>query len=296
MTPTDELAAIFEQERPRLRAIASRILGSPTEAEDAVQEAWFRLDRANHAEIETLGAWLTVVVSRISLDQLRSRASRREESIDSASPLAVQSSGSVESDVLFEESVYEALAHALDQLSPLESIAFILHDLFQLPFEEVAVIVDRTPVATRKLASRARMKVAAPEAMPAAPIRANRAIIEAFLHAARSGDLEGLIGMLAPDAVLRADQATIQMGVAPELIGPAEVAGRFAGGAQTARLVWLDGLPAAAWVHQGEARVVFDFTISNGVIQQIWLRSDPAFMSATEIELDLPQKQRSAGG
>lgn len=296
MPPSQDLAETFELERPRLRAIATRILGSPTEAEDAVQEAWFRLARANHAEIETLGAWLTVVVSRISLDHVRSRSSRLEESIDSPSAWVVQGGGSVEAEFIFEESVYEALSHALDQLSPLESIAFILHDLFLLPFEEIATIVDRTPAAARKLASRARMKVSTPEELNVSEISKHRAVIEAFLRAARSGDLDGLIAMLAPDAVLHADQTTTQMGVAPELVGPAAVAGRFSGGAQTALPVWIEGIPAAAWVHQGEARVVFDFTIQDGIIQEIWLRSDPDFMTGIEIELDLPQKQRSAGG
>lgn len=297
MPPVENTAEAFELERPRLRAVATRILGSTSEADDAVQEAWFRLDRAGATEIANLGAWLTVVVSRIALDQVRMRTSRREETIDSPIAGSLRASASAESSMIFEESVYEALAHALDRLSPLESAAFILHDLFRLPFDEVATIVDRSAEATRKLASRARQKVAEGEPHNAQPTRSHYAIIDAFLVAARGGDLNGLIAMLAPDAILRADQATIQMGVQPELLGAADVAGRFAGGAQTARMVWLDGTPAAAWVHQGTARVVWEFEIEDGLIQQIWLRSDPAFFDSTEIELETPPTARkNAGG
>ena len=294
MPQMEDLANDFELERPRLRAVATRILGSTSEADDAVQEAWFRLERTEASTINNLGAWLTVVVSRIALDHVRSRASRREESIDSPAAGALQANASAESSVVFEESVYEALAHALDRLSPLESAAFILHDLFRLPFEVIGAMIDRSPEATRKLASRARHKAAEGEPVAVRPTRSQYAIIDAFLAAARSGDLNGLIALLAPDAILRADQATIQMGVQPELLGAADVAGRFAGGAQTARMVWLDGVPAAAWVHQGSARVVWEFEIVDGLIQRIWLRSDPAYLASTEIELEPPPKMRKS--
>jgi RNA polymerase sigma-70 factor (ECF subfamily) len=248
---------VFEEERPRLRAIATRILGSTTEAEDAVQEAWFRLDRASAAGIANLPAWLTVVVSRISLDHVRARTSRREESIDTPAATTLHASSSAESEVIFEESVYEALAHALDRLSPFESAAFILHDLFRLPFEEIATILGRSPDSTRKLASRARRNVSDGEIRRSEPERSHRAIVEAFLHAARSGDLNGLIALLAPEAVFRADQTTVQMGVQAELTGAADVAGRFAGGARVLRIAWLDGRPGAVWTHLVVLRVVF---------------------------------------
>lgn len=297
MTRAADLAEAFELERPRLRAVATRILGSTSEADDAVQEAWFRLDRAGTSEIVNLGAWLTVVVSRIALDHVRARSSRREETLDSPPAGSLQASASAESSVIFEESVYEALAHALDRLSPLESAAFILHDLFRLSFDEIATIVERSPEATRKLASRARQKVKDDEPLRSRPSRSHYAIIDAFLRAARGGDLDGLIALLAPDAVLRADQSTIQMGVQPELLGAAEVAGRFAGGAQTARIVWLDGVPGAAWVHQGNARVVWEFEIADGLIQRVWLRSDPDYFASIEIELEPPPRiRRNAGG
>src|SRR6478735_3848866 len=297
MPPVDNAAEAFELERPRLRAVATRILGSTSEAEAAVSEASFRLERSAASEIANLGAWLTVVVSRIALDQVRTRTSRREETIDSPIANSLRASTSAESSVIFEESVYEALAHALDRLSPLESAAFILHDLFRLPFDEVATIIDRSPDATRKLASRARQKVAEGDPRGVRPTRSHYAIIDAFLIAARSGDLNGLIAMLAPDATIKADQSTVQMGVQAELVGAADVAGRFAGGAQTARIVWVDGIPAAAWIHQGTARVVWEFEIKDALIQRIWLRSDPAFFDSTEIELEPPPTARkSAGG
>jgi RNA polymerase sigma-70 factor (ECF subfamily) len=297
MTQVEEdLARVFELERPRLRAVAARILGPTTEADDAVQETWFRLERASTAEIANLGAWLTVVVTRIALDHVRARTSRREETIDTPTAIALHAAGSSESAVIFEESIYEALSHALDRLSPFESAAFILHDLFRLPFEEIAAVIDRSPEATRKLASRARTKVSAGRVRQAEPHRSHRAIVEAFLHAARSGDLNGLIALLAPDAVFRADQATVQMGVQAELLGAADVAGRFAGGAQVLRVAWLDGDPGAVWAHQGHVRVAFAFEIQDGLIQQIQLRSDPDFLSSTEIELEPPSRRRRAGG
>jgi RNA polymerase sigma factor (sigma-70 family) len=295
MMSVEQIASTFEMERPRLRAIAARILGSTTEAEDAVQEAWFRLARASTAEIANLGAWLTVVVSRIALDHVRARTSRREETIDTPAAATLHAAGSAESAVIFEESVYEALAHALDRLSPLESATFILHDLVRLPFDEITTIIGRSPDATRKLASRARSKIAEGETKRTEPEHFHRAIVEAFLHAARSGDLNGLIALLAPDAVFRADQTTIQMGVQPELLGAADVAGRFAGGAQVLRLAWLDGAPGAAWTHRGNVRVAFAFEIRDGLIQEIWLRSNPEYLESTDLELEPPERRRSPG-
>lgn len=286
MTPVEDIAASFENERPRLRAIATGILASTSEADDAVQEAWFRLDRADTSEIANLSAWLTVVVSRIALDHVRARTSRREETIDSPAASGLRAQASTESAVIFEESVYEALAHALDRLSPLESATFILHDLFRLPFDEISAIIERSPDATRKLASRARQKVAIPEAPQTKPESSHRAIVEAFLYAARSGDLDRLIALLAPNAILHADPSTIEMGVQAEIAGAAAVASRFAGGARVVHPAWLDGTPGAAWIHRGSVRVAFDFSIREGQIQEIWLRSDPGYLDATEIEIE----------
>jgi RNA polymerase sigma factor (sigma-70 family) len=294
MLPGDDLAAKFELERPRLRAVATGILGSRHEAEDAVQEAWFRLDRVDHSTISNLSAWLTVVVSRIALDQIRARTSRREVTIDSPVAAGLAADGSGETSVIFEESVYEALAHALDRLSPLESATFILHDLFRLPFDEISAIIERSPEATRKLASRARQKIAVEDVPRLNPEPSHRAIVEAFLHAARSGEMDRLIGLLAPNAVLHADPATAEMGVQPEIVGAAGVAGRFAGGARVVHLAWLDGEPGAAWIHRGDVRVAFDFAIRDGRIQEIWLRSDRDYLDSTEIEIEIAPLPRWA--
>ncbi|MCC6943559.1 MAG: sigma-70 family RNA polymerase sigma factor [Thermomicrobiales bacterium] len=294
MTASDDIAARFETERPRLRAVAAGILGSVHEADDAVQEAWFRLDRTNPADIANLSAWLTVVVSRISLDHIRARSSRREVPIDTPAAVSIATEASAESAILFEESVYDALNHAIDRLSPLETAAFILHDLFRLPFEEIAAIIDRSPQATRKLGSRARQKVSAGEAPPYAVERSHHAVIEAFLHAALSGNLDRLIATLAPNAVLRADAATQQLGSSAELVGAGNVAGQFSGRSQAARLVWIDGAPGAAWIHRGEVKVAFVFSINDdGVIESIWLRSNPDFLETTDFEIEPPQKKRN---
>ncbi len=257
VTPTNDITIRFEQERPRLRAVAAGILGSVHEADDVVQEAWLRLDRTDPDEIVNLPGWLTVVVSRIALDHVRARAVRREVAIDTPETALLSSGTSVETGVIREEAVTEALSHAVDSLSPLESATFILHDLFGLPFDEIAAIIERSPQATRKLASRARQKVSVREITAPSRERTHRAVVEAFLNAALTGDLDGLIAVLAPNAILRADAATQQLGSQPELVGAREVAGQFAGRSQAARLVWIDGTPEAAWVHRSAVKVAF---------------------------------------
>lgn len=295
MVPAEIVAATFENERPRLRAVATGILGSAHEADDAVQEAWFRLDRVDSANIDNLSGWLTVVVSRIALDHVRARSSRREVTIDAPAAANLSIDGSAESTVIFEESVYEALAHALDRLSPLESATFVLHDLFRLPFDELSAIIERSPEATRKLASRARQKVSASDLPRTAPGQSNRAVVEAFFHAAQSGDLNGLITLLAPNALLRADRAAAQMGIQAEILGATEIAGQLAGKAHAARLAWIDGFPGAVWAHRGDVRATFGFTIEGGQIQEIWLRANPDYLDVADIEIEPPMKKRSAG-
>jgi len=295
MIAAEAVAARFEDERSRLRAIATGILGSTHEADDAVQEAWFRLDRAGVANIDNLSGWLTVVVSRIALDQVRARASRREVTIDAPVAASLSADGSAESTVIFEESVYEALAHALDRLSPLESATFVLHDLFRLPFDEISAIIERSPEATRKLASRARHKISASELPLDAPGKSHRAIVEAFFSAAQGGDLNRLITLLAPNAVLRADRSAAQMGIHAEIHGGAEIAGQLVGKAQAARIAWIDGDPGAVWAHRGSVRATFGFTIRDGEIEEIWLRADPYYLETADIEIEPAQKRRSAG-
>ncbi len=295
MTPAESLADSFEVERPRLRAVATGILGSTHEAEDAVQEAWFRLDRAELCSIGNLSGWLTVVVSRIALDHVRARSSRREVTIDSPAAATLSRDGSAESAVIFEESVYEALAHALDRLSPLESATFVLHDLFRLPFDDISAIIERSPEATRKLASRARQKISASELPRTAPAQSHRAVVEAFFHAAQSGDLDGLIALLAPNAALRADPSAAQMGIQAEILGASEIAGQLVGRAHAARIAWIDGEPGAVWAHRGTVKATFGFTIRDGEIQEIWLRANQDYLDAVDIEIEPAQKRRSAG-
>jgi RNA polymerase sigma-70 factor (ECF subfamily) len=295
MIPAEVVAASFEQERPRLRAVATGILGSTLEADDAVQEAWFRLDRTDISNIGNLSGWLTVVVSRIALDHVRSRSSRREVPIDAPVAASLSVESSAESAMIFEESVYEGLAHALDRLSPLESAAFVLHDLFRLPFDEISAIIERSPETTRKLASRARQKISATEFPRTSPGQSHRAIIEAFFTAAQSGDLNGLIALLAPSAVLRADRSAAQMGIQAEINGGIEIAGQLVGKAHAARLAWIDGYPGAVWAHRGSVRATFGFTIEGDEIQEIWLRANPDYLEAADIEIEPVQKRRSAG-
>ncbi len=286
----------FEDERPRLLAIATRIVGSAIDADDVIQEAWFRLARVDHSVIENLAAWLTVVVSRISLDHVRARTNRREESLDILSGHPLQEVASIEATVVFEESVYEALEHALHRLSPLEAATFVLHDLFQLPFDDISVIIDRTQVATRKLASRARHKVAFSGELESAEPGAHREIVHAFMHAARTGDLSTLMALLAPEAVLRADVATRQMGVPGEQRGAASVAEWFNGKAHVARIAWFDGEPGAAWAPAQRIKVAFTFVVRDGKIEGITLRSDPDWLARTDIEIEPRPRRRNAGG
>ncbi|MEU9451042.1 sigma-70 family RNA polymerase sigma factor [Streptomyces sp. NPDC048277] len=219
----DELAAEFEARRERLRAIAYRMLGSAGDAEDAVQEAWLRLSRAGGAGIGNLTAWLTTVVSRVCLDMLRARTARREEPYGEELPERAAGDGPEEESVLA-ESVGLALLVVLETLSPAERVAFVLHDLFAVPFERIAAITDRSLPAAKKLASRARHKVRGTPALPAAEQDRHRGVVEAFLAAARGGDLGALLDLLAPDVVRRADPAALPPGVAAELRGARAVA------------------------------------------------------------------------
>jgi RNA polymerase sigma-70 factor (ECF subfamily) len=219
----EELARRFEERRGQLRAIAHRMLGSLGEADDAVQETWLRLVRAGADGIDNLPGWLTTVVSRICLDMLRSRAARREEAYEHELPEAAVGNPP-EDEVLLADSVGLALLVVLDTLSPLERVAFVLHDLFAVPFDRVAAVVDRSQPAAKKLASRARRKVRGTPAVSAGELRMHRSVVEAFLAAARGGDLGALLDVLAPDVVRRADPAALPAGVPAELRGARAVA------------------------------------------------------------------------
>src|SRR3954471_6697259 len=202
----DLLAAEFEEHRERLTAVAHRLLGSRAEAEDAVQEAWLRVSRADSSEVDNLGGWLTTIVARVSLNQLRSRTARREDPLDDTPPARLHAVPDPADQAVLADSVGLALLAVLDTLAPPERLAFVLHDMFDVPFEEIAPIVERSVEATRQLASRARRRVqgAAPVTDP--DLREQRRVVDAFLAAARAGDFEGLIQVLDPDVVFRADR------------------------------------------------------------------------------------------
>lgn len=277
------LAQQFEQERFRLRGVAFRVLGSVTEADDAVQEAWLRLSRADASQIENLPGWLTTVVGRICLDMLRSRTSRREDALEfSAEPVAADDP---EHDALLAASIGPALLVVLDTLAPAERLAFVLHDLFGIPFDEIAPVVGRTPTAARQLASRARRRVQGAAPVDGARSR-QREIVEAFLDASRNGDMQRLVTLLDPDVVLRPDAATIAMGgVTGQMRGVDQVAGRFSGGARALRTILVDGAPGLVWMHLGETKVVFEFSIVDDRIVAIDQLADPEALAALEIEL-----------
>jgi RNA polymerase sigma-70 factor, ECF subfamily len=282
MDDKDWLAQRFEQERPRLRAAAYRMLGSPAEADDAVQEGWLRLSATGGAGIENLGGWLTTVVARVCLDMLRSRDSRREEPLDSHE---VEDRGGVadpEQQAVLSDSVGLALLVVLDTLAAAERLAFVLHDMFGMSFDEIAPIVDRTPEAARQLASRARRRVQG-AAVPEDRSR-KRAIVEAFLAASREGDFETLVALLDPDAVVRADAAVAAMGGDAEVRGAAAVARYFAGRARAARPALVDGTPSLVWSQGGRVRVVFGFEVAEGKIAAIEMMADPDRLADLEIE------------
>jgi RNA polymerase sigma-70 factor, ECF subfamily len=284
VTDADLLARRFETDRARLRAIAYRMLGSRTDAEDAVQEAWLRLSRAGDAGVENLGGWLTTVVARVCLDMLRVRRARREESADEAVP-RLAAAADVEQEALLAESVGLAMLVVLDRLTPAERVAFVLHDMFDLPFEEIAGIVGRSVDASRQLASRARRRVRGATGDPEADRDRQRQVVEAFLAASRRGDFDALLALLDPSVVARADAAAVAAGAAPEVRGAAEVATTFAGRARAARPALLDGHVGLAWAPGGRPRVVFDFTTENGRIVAIDLIADPAHLGELELEL-----------
>jgi len=288
MSEHDWLAERFEENRPHLRAVAYRMLGSSAEADDAVQETWLRLSRAGVGGVENLGGWLTTIVARVSLNMLRSRTLRREEPIDppaTGQPVAPPPNGTdPEHEAVLADSVGLALLVVLDTLTPAERLAFVLHDMFAVPFEEIAPIVERSPVATRQLASRARRRVQ--EAGPGDPpgeISRRREVVAAFLAAAREGDFDALLTMLDPDIVLRADTAAAQMGADAEAIGPRAVAGIFSGRAKALRPALIDGAPGAVWTYRGETRVVFAFTFTGGTITAIEQIADPERIARFEV-------------
>jgi len=257
---------VFEAERPRLVAIAGRVLGDHAEAQDIVQQAWLRLHRTD-AEIGNLAAWLTTVTTRLCLDRLRSRTpipvddlKLRETVNDPAD------------DVALADTVGLALHVVLDRLSPRERVAFVLHDSFGFDFPTISSVLDTTPAAARKLASRARAKVAQPRPEDAL---ADWEVVDAFMAAAKGGDFERLLRLLAPDAAVTADDAAVLAGTPHQIAGRTEVATFFHGSAAAAFPVFLGDRPGSAWFHLRQAKVVFDFTVTDGLVHSITFRAAP---------------------
>ena len=266
----------FEAERSRLLGIAGRVLGDHAEAEDVVQQAWLRLDRAttrDGTEIDNLPAWLTTVTTRLCLDRLRARTPTPMEDVDLE---LAETAPDPADDVALADTVGIALQAVIDRLTPRERVAFVLHDSFGFEFGTIAAVLDTTPAAARKLASRARAKVAQPAAEDSL---ADWEVVDAFMAAARGGDFERLLQLLAPGAVVGADEAAILAGTPASIEGRDEVATFFNGSAHSALAVFVGARPASAWFLRGEARVVFDFDVAAGQVRGITFRADPSVLA-----------------
>ncbi|KYG68748.1 RNA polymerase subunit sigma-70 [Bdellovibrio bacteriovorus] len=295
MDKKDGLTKNFEDTRTHLKAVAYKMLGSAGEAEDAVQEAWIRLNHSESEKIENLNGWLTTVVARVCLDMLRSRKSRREEALDQDdSKMQIQDPENLEAKFLIADSVGPALLVVLDHLTPSERIAFVLHDLFEVPFEDIAPIIDRTEEATRQLASRARRRIRG-VSHSQQDIERQQEVVAAFLAASREGNFEALLRVLHPDAVLRADETAIKVAEmnkargAPqfkkEIKGAAGVANTLKGKASEARLALINGVPGLTWVPGGKPVVAFCFSVEDEKISAIDIVMDKDKLTNIEIEI-----------
>jgi len=286
MDESKGLAERFEEQRPRLRAVAYRMLGSLSEAEDAVQEAWLRLSGAAHDDVGDLRAWLTTVVARISLNMLRSRKTRSEAHVPD--PIVDRAGGaSPEHVLLLANTVGLALLVVLDTLTPAERVAFVLHDVFGMSFEEIAPIVERTPDAARQLASRARRRVQERKATPDVDLEVQRSVVDAFLAASHDGDFHRLVAVLDPDVVLRADVAATAPGKSLEIRGADQVARRAQVFSRLGLLklpVLVNGVPGLVCLLDGKPFSVMGFTVRGGKVAEIDILSDPERLN----QLDLP--------
>jgi RNA polymerase sigma-70 factor (ECF subfamily) len=289
MDDRDWLAEQFEEHRGHLRAVAYKMLGSLSEADDAVQESWLRLSRSDTSEVENLRAWLTTVVARVSLNVLRSRRTRREEPLDVRVPDPVVSRDDgtqPEHEALLADSVGLALLVVLERLAPAERLAFVLHDMFAVPFDEIAGLVDRSPAAARQLASRARRRVQGAAPVPDADLGAQRRVVEAFFAAARDGDFEGLVAVLDPDVVSRSDGGALRPQATAVVRGAREVAARaltFARLSPFVRPALVNGAAGAVVAPRGEPFSVMGFTVVGGRIVEIDAITDPARLRALDL-------------
>ena len=290
MSEQDWLAQRFEQDRRRLRAVAYRMLGSMSEAEDAVQEAWLRLSGSESGEIENLSAWLTTVVARVSLNILRSRAARREQPLSPRlpDPVVDRADGvDPEHEALLADSVGLALLVVLETLTPPERLAFVLHDMFGVPFEQIASLLDRSPQAARQLASRARRRVRAQPTTPDADVSAQWQVIDAFMTAARTGDFEALVATLDPNVVLRADGGSALAALSAEVHGALDVARQAALWSQvdlTMRPALVNGAAGAVVMRDGAVFAITSVLVRKGKIAEMDFLVDPERLA----RLDLP--------
>src|SRR2546427_2065690 len=293
MDERDCLAEPFEENRAHLRVVAYRMLGSLSEADDAVQEAWLRVSRADTSDVENLGGWLTTIVARVSLNMLRSRRTRREEHFDARVPDPIVSFDDrvdPEKQALLADSVGLALLVVLDTLAPAERLAFVLHDMFAVPFDEIASILGRSPAAAKQLASRARRRVqgAASDDDIETDVTRQRAVVDAFLAASRGGDFDALLALLDPNVVLRADSTVVnrrRANMPAEVRGALAVAGTFAGRAAGAQTAMIDGFVGAVWAQGDRPRAVFDFRIAHGKIVAIEVVADPERLGQLQLEV-----------
>lgn len=299
MNQQQGLAERFELHRAHLRDVAYRLLGARADADDAVQEAWLRLSRSEANEINNLGAWLTTVIARISLDMLRSRKAHSNEPLDAEcreSEASLRNPSDPEQDRSFADSIGLALLVVLEKLAPAERLAFVLHDVFAMPFEEIAPIVGRSPTAARQLASRARRRIQGSPEAPETVLRNHRPIVDAFLAAARHGDFEALLVVLDPDVVLRADQAIAARGAPIEVRG-AHVVARgaisFSERTKFAQLALVDGELGIIVAPDGQLLTVIRFGILLNKIARIDVIADPARLSS--VKLTIPFSLSSSG-
>jgi RNA polymerase sigma-70 factor (ECF subfamily) len=281
------LAQQFEVNRSHLRAVAFRILGNAHDADDALQDAWIRLSKSDPDEIENLPGWLTTVVARVCLNTLRSRQRRPAQSLDDPSDsvdrLVTNTSSTPEEQAVLADNMGLALLVVLEMLSPAERIAFVLHDMFSVSYDEVGQILVRSPEASRQLASRARRRVRTADE-PASDPKRQREVVDAFLKASRSGDFQTLLSLLSPDVELVSDAAAVAIGAPERRDGPFDVATRFSGGAQSARLALLDGAPGLVWAQGGRPKIAFEFTVVNSLVSRIDMIGDDDVLGEMTIE------------
>ncbi|MGW2562073.1 RNA polymerase sigma factor SigJ [Streptomyces sp. NPDC001514] len=294
MDETELLAERFEAHRTHLRSVAYRMLGSLSEADDAVQEAWLRLSRSDTSEVANLGGWLTTVVGRVCLDMLRARTSRREDPLDPLNvhvpdPIVSNISGAdPEQEALISDSVGLAMLVVLDTLSPAERLAFVLHDMFAVSFDEIAPIVGRTPTAARQLASRARRRVQGAGPAPDADQARQREVVDAFIAASRGGDFEALVSLLDPDVVLRVDGGVLALGASKVVRGAETVAGQalmYQRFSPFARVALINGVPGIVSLPGGKAVAVMAFTVSGGKVVQLDILADPERMRSLDLSV-----------